>query len=88
MRNVPLCMAMLAVAACSESPDTELSGPLMLAAGVEEKVTGGGQFVHPDFGTVAFSFVAIRRPDGTVQKLSVKIIDVSIENFVSPGICN
>ena len=67
MRNVTLCMAMLAVAACSESADTELSGPQMLAAGVEEKVTGGGQFVHPVFGTVAFSFVAIRQPDGTVS---------------------
>ena len=37
-----------------------------LEAGVQEKVTGGGQFVHPDFGTVTFAFVAIRHGDGRV----------------------
>jgi hypothetical protein len=36
------------------------------SGGVLEKVTGGGQFVHPSFGTVTFSFVAIRHGDGRV----------------------
>lgn len=31
-----------------------------------EQVTGGGQFVHPVFGTVTFSFTAIRHVDGRV----------------------
>ena len=35
--------------------------------GVQEKVTGGGQFVHPDFGTVTFAFVAVRHADGRVS---------------------
>ena len=35
--------------------------------GVEERVTGGGQFVHPDFGTVKFAFVAVRHADGRVS---------------------
>jgi hypothetical protein len=39
----------------------------MANGGVEEKVTGGGQFVHPTFGTVTFSFVAIRHADGRVS---------------------
>jgi hypothetical protein len=39
----------------------------MANGGVEEKVTGGGQFVHPSFGTVTFSFVAIRHADGQVS---------------------
>jgi hypothetical protein len=34
---------------------------------VQEKVTGGGQFVHPVFGTVAFAFTAIRHADGSVS---------------------
>jgi hypothetical protein len=37
------------------------------ARGVEEKVTGGGQFVHPDFGTVKFAFTAVRHADGSVS---------------------
>ena len=46
----------------SESqPRADLAGK----AGAE-KVTGGGQFVHPSFGTVTFSFVAIRHADGRV----------------------
>jgi hypothetical protein len=40
--------------------------PALAESGVDESVTGGGQFVHPDFGTVTFSFVAIRHPDGRV----------------------
>ena len=35
--------------------------------GVQDKVTGGGQFVHPIFGTVKFSFVAVRHSDGRVS---------------------
>jgi hypothetical protein len=37
------------------------------AQGVEEKVTGGGLFVHPDFGTVKFAFTAVRHADGSVS---------------------
>jgi hypothetical protein len=37
------------------------------SGGVVETVTGGGQFVHPSFGTVTFSFVAIRHADGRVS---------------------
>ncbi|CAN5759481.1 hypothetical protein BH24GEM1_BH24GEM1_12420 [soil metagenome] len=35
--------------------------------GVAELVTGGGQFVHPDFGTVTFAFTATRHRDGRVS---------------------
>jgi hypothetical protein len=35
--------------------------------GVEEKVTGGGEFVHPTFGTVMFAFTAVRHADGSVS---------------------
>jgi hypothetical protein len=35
--------------------------------GVEEAVTGGGQFVHPTFGTVMFAFTAVRHADGSVS---------------------
>jgi hypothetical protein len=35
--------------------------------GVQEKVTGGGQFVHPQFGTVTFAFEAVRHADGSVS---------------------
>jgi hypothetical protein len=46
---------------------THESFPLAAAAGgVTQSVTGGGQFVHPDFGTVTFSFTAERLPDGRV----------------------
>ena len=40
--------------------------PLAAAAGVSQSVTGGGQFVPPDFGTVTFAFTAQRLPDGRV----------------------
>lgn len=36
------------------------------AGGVQESVTGGGQFVHPVFGTVTFAFTAQRLADGRV----------------------
>lgn len=39
----------------------------MASEGVVEKVTGGGQFEHPTFGTVTFSFVATRGADGGVS---------------------
>jgi hypothetical protein len=35
--------------------------------GVQEMVTGGGQFVHPDFGAVMFAFTAVRHADGQVS---------------------
>jgi hypothetical protein len=47
--------------------DTDTFGPELAAGGVIEKVTGGGQFEHPDLGTVTFSFVATRQEDGTVK---------------------
>jgi hypothetical protein len=59
--------ALIALAACSETPTSELASPQFAAGGVQEKVTGGGQFVHPVFGTVAFSFNAIRHADGSVS---------------------
>lgn len=37
-----------------------------VAAGIVQQVTGGGQFVHPDFGVVTFSFTALRDDDGGV----------------------
>lgn len=45
----------------SQDQDVDLA-----SEGVVEKVTGGGQFVHPSFGTVTFSFIAIRHGDGRV----------------------
>jgi hypothetical protein len=38
----------------------------MAAAGVSQSVTGGGQFVPPDFGVVTFAFTAQRLGDGRV----------------------
>jgi hypothetical protein len=35
--------------------------------GVEQLVTGGGEFVHPDFGSVTFAFAAVRHRDGSVS---------------------
>ena len=57
--------------ACGTTPDgagTESStGPsLAVAAGVEESVSGGGQFFHPVFGTVTLAFTAVRHADGSV----------------------
>ena len=53
------------------TPDAEggairSSQPSRAQQGVEESVSGGGQFVHPVFGTVTFSFTAIRLSDGRV----------------------
>jgi hypothetical protein len=60
------------VAACAEptAPAVERThGVLPLDAaggGVSQSVTGGGQFVHPTFGTVTFAFTAQRLSDGRV----------------------
>jgi len=57
------------VAACAEpaAPGAPDSFPLAAAAGgVSQSVTGGGQFVHPVFGTVTFAFTAQRLADGRV----------------------
>lgn len=40
--------------------------PGMAELGVLEQVTGGGQFVHPTFGTITLSFYADRHADGSV----------------------
>ena len=60
--------------ACGGPPDTSAptandiaAGPQTAAAGVGELVTGGGQFEHPVFGTVTFSFTAARHADGSVS---------------------
>jgi hypothetical protein len=37
------------------------------AQGVQELVSGGGQFVHPTFGSVTFAFSAVRHRDGSVS---------------------
>jgi hypothetical protein len=59
---------------CSEptvpAPESGLRGTddqLAEQMGVSELVTGGGQFVHPDFGSVTLSFVAERHFDGRVS---------------------
>ncbi len=50
-------------------PDAEIgpAGSQMAGVGVEQLVTGGGQFEHPVFGTVTFSFTAVRHSDGSVS---------------------
>jgi len=60
--------------ACGGPLDTDESnagvvsaGPQMAEAGVGHLVTGGGQFEHPVFGTVTFSFAAVRHADGSVS---------------------
>lgn len=47
----------------SQSQETEAD---VAGDAAVDQVTGGGQFVHPDFGVVTFSFVAIRHADGRV----------------------
>jgi hypothetical protein len=61
----------LAVLACAEPAEppagrNETPSPSLLAAGVEESVTGGGQFFHPDFGRVTLAFTATRNANGQV----------------------
>ena len=60
--------------ACSEptapAPDSGLEGTGGQPADhwrLPELVTGGGQFVHPDFGSVTFAFVAVRHRNGRVS---------------------
>jgi len=73
MRKNQWCgMACLALAAACSEPETgveqvEAGRPAAAAGGVEESVSGGGQFVHPDFGAMKLTFHAIRRADGTVS---------------------
>jgi hypothetical protein len=62
------------VLGCSEPIATEPGTGLQLSdqevaghRGVQDIVTGGGQFVHPDFGSVTFAFVAVRHRDGRVS---------------------
>ncbi len=70
MRKVTLggAMMLLVAAGCSEPispptpPDLE---PAEQGRATQELVTGGGQFVHPDFGTVTFAFTAVRHRDGS-----------------------
>lgn len=64
LRGLPV---LLMVMACGEAIPSEVGGPALSAGGVVENVTGGGQFVHPVFGTVAFSFTATRHADGSVS---------------------
>jgi hypothetical protein len=71
MRVTTSVFAVIALACGPTAP--EGSSPLPVSGGAElvgegitEKVTGGGQFVHPTFGTVTFSFEAIRHADGRV----------------------
>ena len=42
---------------------SEPAQPALVESGVDQSVTGGGQFVHPDFGTVTFSSWHRRRAD-------------------------
>jgi hypothetical protein len=69
-----LCLLSLMALACggpldTGEPDTKVgpARPQMAAAGVEQLVTGGGQFEHPVFGTVTFSFSVVRQADGSVS---------------------
>jgi hypothetical protein len=62
-------LALIALACGPTAPETSRMESSNLEVSSEEgveKVTGGGQFVHPTFGTVTFSFVAIRHADGRV----------------------
>jgi hypothetical protein len=49
------------------SSGLESNGQELRKTGIEEKVTGKGQFVHPDFGTVTFSFSAKLDRNGRVK---------------------
>lgn len=60
-------LAALAIACGPTAPGGSKTIETAETGGVTEKVTGGGQFVHPLFGTVTFAFVAIRHADGRVS---------------------
>lgn len=68
-RTGPGVLALIALACGPTGPDTSRldTGVLEVQAGVTEKVTGSGQFIHPEFGTVTFGFVANRHNDGRVS---------------------
>ena len=62
----------LAALACSEPAGptagrSRAPSPNALDVGVQESVTGGGQFFHPDLGTVTLAFTATRHADGSVS---------------------
>ena len=64
---------LLGVAAACAEPSAPAEGRThetlavgAVVGGVSQSVTGGGQFVHPDFGTVTFAFSAQRLADGSV----------------------
>jgi hypothetical protein len=64
-------LALLGAACGPMAPDVaepaiDRQTPDFVGGGVLDQVNGGGQFVHPEFGTVTFSFVAIRQADGSV----------------------
>jgi hypothetical protein len=76
MRKATWVVGLLGVLAlgCSEPTASAPEGGLRAVGdqpaegqGVAELVTGGGAFVHPDFGTVRFGFVAVRHRDGRVS---------------------
>jgi hypothetical protein len=66
-----LCVVALACGGPLDTgePDAGVASarPQMAGAGVGQLVTGGGQFEHPVFGTVTFSFTAVRHVDGSVS---------------------
>lgn len=72
MRRAGVALAGV-VAGCAgpAGPDPEpmasSAAPLLAAAGVEESVTGGGQFFHPTLGQVTLAFTATRHGDGSVS---------------------
>jgi hypothetical protein len=64
-------LGVIAFACGPTAPDSSRSGfpsdiQGVQTAAIEQMVTGGGQFVHPIFGTVTFAFVATRQTDGSV----------------------
>ena len=68
------CLLTLVALACggpldNGEPDAKLgwAPPEMAEAGVDQLLTGGGQFEHPVLGTVTFSFAAVRHADGSVS---------------------
>ena len=56
----------------------ESNGQDLSKTGIEEKVTGEGQFVHPVFGTVSFSFSAKRHRDGQASGGELELTDMVV----------
>ena len=72
MRTMRWCGAVcLALGTACSEPDLDGGEPAarvsLAAGGVQESVTGGGEFEHPDFGTVTLAFHAVRHADGSVS---------------------